>query len=79
VGISGEAQQKQVLAGLERRYHECVCEKNCTLIRFDIIQTFRTLFEHTPKEAIKEKALALIELETDAKYRKKYAGLWKGS
>jgi len=26
---------------------------------------------------MKRKALDLIETETDAKYRKKYAGLWK--
>jgi hypothetical protein len=47
------------------------------LIRYDIIQDFRNLYDVVKDEAIKGKSLALIEAESDLKYRKKYAGIWK--
>jgi hypothetical protein len=77
VGLAGEAQQNMLMDGLEKRYHECISEKNCTLIRFDIIQDLRNLYDEVADERIKTKALALIELEDNEKYRKKYAKVWK--
>jgi HEAT repeat protein len=77
VGLAGEKQLKLLLEGLETRYHECITEKNCTLIRYDIIQNLRKLYEEAKVETIREKALTLIELEDDLKYRKKYACLWR--
>jgi hypothetical protein len=47
------------------------------LIRFDIIQSLRNLYDVAPDEIIREKALAWIETEDDVKYRKKYARVWK--
>lgn len=78
VGLAGQEQQKRLVDGLERRFEECIAEKNCTLIRFDIIQGLRNLFDEVKDEQIKAKALELIETENDLKYRKKYAGLWRG-
>ena len=52
-------------------------QKNGALIRYDILQGFRNLYAAVKDEAIKEKALELIALEDDLKYRKKYAGLWR--
>ena len=52
-------------------------EKNCTLIRYDIIQGLKNLYNEVKDETIKEKALELIETEEDLKYRKKYASVWK--
>ena len=63
--------------GLERRFRECITEKNCTLIRYDIIQDLRKLHDQVKDENVRGKALELIETEGDPKYRKKYAGLWK--
>jgi len=63
--------------GLERRFKECINEKNCTLIRYDILQSFRNVYDSVKDEKIREKALELIETEEDLKYRKKYATLWK--
>lgn len=77
VGVAGTEQQQLWLNGLEGRYNECVSEKNCTLIRYDILQSMRNVYDANHNEAIREKALALIETETDAKYRKKYSTLWK--
>ena len=77
VGLAGKKNQQLVVNGLERRYKECITEKNCTLIRYDIIQDFRNLYDVVKDDKIKEKALSLIETEADVKYRKKYAGVWK--
>ena len=76
VGITGK-QQKVYIDGLERRFRECINEKNCTLIRYDILQSFRNVYDEVKDEKIREKALELIETEDDLKYRKKYATLWK--
>lgn len=78
VGAAGKAQQTIFLAGMERRYRECVTEKNTTLTRYDILQGLRNLYQQVGDESIKTKALAWIELENDSKYRKKFARLWRG-
>jgi hypothetical protein len=78
VGVVGKEQQKKLVNGLEGRFNECITEKNCTLIRYDILQSLRNVYDEVKDETIREKALELIETEEDAKYRKKYASLWKG-
>jgi hypothetical protein len=77
VGIVGAQQRQVYLAGLERRFHECLTEKNCTLIRYDILQGFRNVYDVVKDEKIRAKALELIEAEDDVKYRKKYLTLWR--
>ena len=66
-----------LVEGLSARFKECIAEKNCTLIRYDIIQSLRNVYEIQKDEKVREKALELIETEDDLKYRKKYASLWK--
>jgi hypothetical protein len=77
IGLAGEAQRRRVVDGLAGRFADCAAEKNCTLIRFDIAQGLGKLYDQVKDEAIRSKALELIETETDPKYRKKYAGAWK--
>ena len=79
VGAAGKKQQKILIDGLEHRFKGCITEKNCTLIRYDIIQSLRNLYDAAAvkDEKIKEKALELIETEEDLKYRKKYASVWR--
>jgi hypothetical protein len=77
VGVAGKKQQKILVDGLAGRFKECITEKNGTLIRYDISQSFRNLYNAVKDEKIKEKALELIETEEDLKYRKKYASLWR--
>ena len=76
VGVAGKKQQKMLVDGLTVRFAECVTEKNCTLIRYDILQSLRNVYDVVKDEKIREKALELIETEEDLKYRKKYASLW---
>ncbi len=81
VGAAGARQRQMYLDGLERRFHECITEKNCTLIRYDILQSLRNVYDYdmVKDERIRAKALELIETENDLKYRKKYATLWKAA
>jgi hypothetical protein len=79
IGTVGEAQQQLVMDGLERRFREASTEKNGTLIRFDILQGMKNLYDEVQDENIRTKALELIETEEEPKYRKKYATVWKSS
>jgi hypothetical protein len=77
VGVAGKQQQDLLVNGLAGRFNECSVEKNCTLIRYDILQSLRNVYDAVKDEKIKEKALELIDTEEDLKYRKKYASLWR--
>src|SRR4029453_7427367 len=77
VGAVGKGPQKKLVDGLAGRFKECITEKNCTLIRYDIIRSLRNLYDTVKDETLREKALELIETEEDLKYRKKYASVWR--
>ena len=77
VGVAGNKQEKIYMEGLERRFKECITEKNYTLIRYDILQSMRNVYDAVKDQKIKEKALELTGSEEDPKYRKKYASLWR--
>jgi hypothetical protein len=77
IGLAGRKQKELLLQGLKERFHNCKEEKNCTLIRFDLVQGLRKLYDQEPDQAVKELALELIEAEEDLKYRKKYASVWR--
>ena len=77
VGIGGKKQQKLVVDRLSGRFRDCVAEKNCTLIRYDIIQGLRNLYDEVKDEKVRAGALELIESEEDSKYREKYASVWR--
>jgi hypothetical protein len=77
VGVAGKPQQQKYVEGLANRFKECASEKNCTLIRSDIIQSLKNVYDEVKDETIQAAALALIETEDDIKYRKKYTSVWK--
>lgn len=77
IGLAGPEQKELVVKSLVERFLNCIDEKNYTLIRFDIIQGLKNLFNETKNTEIKQIALDLIEKEEDTKYQKKYAALWK--
>ena len=76
VGCVGKKHQELLVAALEKRFSDCVTHKNCTLIRYDIIECLRKLFDAVQNETIRTRAKTLIELESDPKYKKKYSTLW---
>ena len=77
VGLVGKKQQAKVVTGLSGRFRECAAEKNGTLIRYDIVQGLRRLYDAASDEGIRKRAFALIATEKDLKYRKKYSSLWR--
>ena len=77
IGVVGPAHQQVVVDGLAQRFNDCAAEKNCTLIRYDIVAGFKQLYDAVKDEGIRDRALALIATEQDEKYRKKYASVWK--
>lgn len=77
VGLAGDQQKMLVFHHLVNRFHTCKDEKNATLIRYDVLQSLRNLYDETNDEKLKQQALTLIEAETDPKYQKKYLKLWK--
>lgn len=79
VGIVDDEHKEMVVKNLESRFEDCVNEKNTTLIRYDIIEGLRKLYDEVKDEDIKNKALDLIETEEDPKYQKKYATVWKNA
>jgi hypothetical protein len=77
VGLAGKKQRKLVVDGLAARFRECTAEKNCTLIRHDIVVGLRKLYGEVNDKKVRKKALDLISTEQDTKYREKYEGVWK--
>lgn len=78
VAAAGPAQRELVIGRLAGRFADSAAEKNCTLIRYDIIQGLRRLYDAVGDPAARATALELIATETDEKYRKKYLTLWRG-
>ena len=73
VGLAGGPQRKALLEGLAARFKECKVEKNCTLIRHDILVVLRRVLDLVNDEEIRLTAERLMATEKDLKYRKKYA------
>ncbi|MFG6494819.1 hypothetical protein P8610_05635 [Fictibacillus sp. UD] len=77
IALAGNEQKEMVVNHLVDRFHACEEEKNFTLIRNDILQALRNLFNEIKEDDIKQTALNLIETVTDANYKKKYLAIWK--
>ncbi|MTT30826.1 hypothetical protein GMB86_02205 [Terrilactibacillus sp. BCM23-1] len=77
VGLAGQKQKTMVIDHFTDRFKNGTNEKNYTLIRYDMIQGLKNLYDAVKDEQIKQKAMELIELEEDSKYRKKYLSVWK--
>lgn len=77
VGLSAGKLRARYLQSCKDRYGSSPSEKNATLIRYDILVGMRSLFDITADVSLRELAGELIALETDEKYRKKYAAAWR--
>jgi hypothetical protein len=75
---AGEQTRQIVLDHLERRFKECTPEKHYNLIRQDIIQSIRLLYEEGKDDALLRKAQQLVAEEKEQKYRKQYEAVLKG-
>ncbi|MEY9976947.1 hypothetical protein [Lysinibacillus sp. RC79] len=72
IGLAGQVQRDLVVSYLAKRFQICLDEKNPTLIRYDIIVSFKKLFDATNDPKLLEIAQRLIEEERDVKFKKKY-------
>lgn len=77
VGLAGKEQKEMVINHIVDRFQNGADEKHYTLIRFDMIQGLKNLYDVLKEEEIKQLAMDLIETEEDIKYRKKYMTVWK--
>jgi hypothetical protein len=77
VGIAGNPQKEMVMEYMVDRFKNGTDEKNFTLIRNDILQNIRNLYDHYSDDTIKQTALDLIDMVDDKKYKKKYLAIWK--
>ena len=77
IGLAGDDRKALLVDALGRRFAEAADEKNGTLVRFDIVQGLRHLYDRLQDESLRATAMAWIQTEADPKYRKKYAGVWK--
>lgn len=76
VGCVGPDLRELLLTTLEQWFRDCLTHKNGTLIRYDIIVCLRNLFDAVRDDGIRSRANALIQLEEDPKYKKKYSTVW---
>ncbi|MEW9670086.1 hypothetical protein [Ammoniphilus sp. 3BR4] len=79
VGLAGPEQKKLVMNHLVDRFQKSAHEENYTLIRYDVMEGLKKLFDKVKDEHIKQTALDLIETEEEIKYRKKYASIWRNT
>ncbi|MFP3126554.1 hypothetical protein OH784_28535 [Ectobacillus funiculus] len=79
VDLAGDEQQKLIINNFTDRSINCPDEKNYTLIRYDIIQDLRYLYDEAKREEIKQIALDLIAREEESKHKKKYATIWRNT
>lgn len=77
VAVASAELRERVVVRLSERFRGCDMEKNGTLVRYDIIESLRRVYDATHDDQVREAALALVATEADLKYRKKYATLWR--
>jgi len=77
VALAGAKQKEMVLDALETRFRECTDEKNCTLVRTDVVIALARLSKATDDETVEARVGALIEAEPDEKQRKKQRAAWR--
>jgi len=77
VAVASRKSRKKILGHLEKRFRECSEEKHYNLIRTDIIQSIKFIYDTEKDDKLLTLAQTLIDEEKDVGYRKKYeAILW---
>lgn len=77
IGLVSVDHRKLVIDRLSGWFYACGTMKNATLMRYDILQGLRKLYNEVGDPLLRDTARALIATEPDLKYRKKYATLWR--
>jgi hypothetical protein len=74
--VNGRA-RKAILDHLEKQFAGCAEEKHYNLIRQDIIQAIRLLYDYKEDDRLLAWAKEMTKKEKDEKYRKKYESILK--
>lgn len=77
VGLAGPLQREWIIQYFTERFAACESEKHPTMIRGDLLEGLRKLYDASGDEQLCETAHKLIESIEDAKYHKKYTAIWK--
>ena len=77
VATTSQQTRERVFAHLEKRFRECTEEKHYNLIRQDIMQSIKLLYDHEKDEALLTRAYELLVEEEEQKFRKKYEAILK--
>ncbi len=77
VGLAGPRQKEWIIQFFTERFAACESEKHPTMIRGDLLEGLRKLYDAKEDERLCETAHKLIESIEDAKYHKKYTAIWK--
>jgi hypothetical protein len=75
IAATSKQMQEKVVKYLESRYKECLTEKHYNLLRQDIIQTIRFLYNSNNDKTLLTLCKKLIAQEIEDKYRKKYLAI----
>jgi hypothetical protein len=76
IGIVNEKFKRMVVLDMDKRFQECISERNYYLIRYNITVILRKMYDHLLEENLKLQSLSLIGLERENKFRKKYLSVW---
>ena len=77
VAATSNQAREIIIDHLEKRFEECVQEKHYNLIRQDIIQSMRLLYDHQKDDGLLARAREMVKKEKEEKYRKKYEDILK--
>ncbi len=75
VAVVNSHARDMVLDHLKYQFAECAGEKHYNLIRLDIIQSIRLLYDHKKDSRLLTCAREMAKTENEEKYRKKYEAL----
>ncbi len=72
VAAASPALKEKIVAHLEKQFQDCTGDKHYNLIRQDIIQSIKNIYDTDYDEALLEKLKKWLPLENNPNYRKKY-------
>jgi hypothetical protein len=72
VAVADDQSGEVIIAHLEKRFEGCADEKHYNLIRQDIIQSMRLIYDAKKNDRLFARAMDLVKIEKEEKYRKKY-------
>jgi hypothetical protein len=75
LALTCEDNFKRIISHLEMRFMECINEDHYNLLRQDIIQSMKAIYDSTSDKSVFKKARLLISEENETKYRKKYEAI----